>query len=222
MEKDRTLRIISVIALAVAILGVTVGFAAWSATLQIISVTTNITSGQDDAAFKNLITIGNVTCEASGSATASSTGYGSVSQDGFTWSGASVGLTKKGDSVTCEGTVSNQSSYVAYFDSITIGNGTNNKITCSLAQGATGGQGLTEACNSLRITAWANDNETSAATVMGDTVTNRTVTGIASTSIASKGTGKISFKVEYVGDGIADANFVATLPTITFGISSVD
>ena len=59
MEKERTLKIVVLVTLVIAVFGVAIGFAAWSATLQIMSVTSSVSSVQDDASFKNLIKITN-------------------------------------------------------------------------------------------------------------------------------------------------------------------
>lgn len=228
MEKDRVLRMVSVVALVVAVLGVTIGFAAWSATLKIMGVQTSVGAGQDDEVFKNKIQFTNVTCAASGSATAADTGYGSISGTGFVWENAAVGLTKQGDSVTCTGTISNSSKYIAYFSSIEIGTSNNFEIGCDFTD-STGSQGLAAACDALKLSAWIADDTTNVASIQGSTATNRIKSGITGltipaatgTSPVTPGTNTVKFKIEYAGSDVADGPFTATLPDITFGLSSV-
>ena len=219
MEKNRASRIIAVVTLCVALLGVSVGFAAWSTTLVISGAKTNVSQGDEAASFTNLLTFGTPTCTPSGEG-ATATSVGSLDSAKHTWSGATVSLSKPGDYVTCTSTVSNASAFIAYIKGIDIANA----ITCS---NTTSGQAVTGACNSLKLTVTANaGSKTSTATAQGSTVTD--ATGITGSGIPAKtgstpGTGTISFKIEYVSGGtISDADFTATLPTMTFSISTLD
>ena len=218
MEKNRITKIIAIVALCVALLSVTIGFAAWSATLVINETSASISRGNEDTAFVNLITFGTPTCTPNSGASVQSSG--TLDAASQTWTGASVTLSAPGQFVTCTSTVSNASSFIAYIKSINI----SNRINCT---NTTSGQSVSSACDSLKLSVSATANsKTSTATAQGNTVTDAlgiTGSGIPAKNGSNNGTGTISFTIEYVSGGtVSDADFTATIPSMTFVLSTLD
>lgn len=208
MEKERGAKAIALVALVVAILGLSIGFSGWTAQLSISDTQANIGGGADADSFANLIAVSNVSCnDKSTDATVENVGSASA----HSWTGTRVGLTKTGDYVTCTATVTNSSEFTAYLDDIKIAG----SIQCSGA-----GQNVQAACDALKLTVTGHGTKDSTATAQADSVTN--ALNISENSIAAEGTGTISLKVEYAGSALSDTDFVATIPSITFDYSTVD
>lgn len=209
MEKTRSTKIIAIAALVVAIVGVSVGFAAWSSTLTISSAEATVKQGSNDAAFKEKLTITAVSCdETSGSASVENVG---TFTSGYAWTGVKATLTKPNDSVTCTATVTNASDYDAYFENITIAS----QLSCSGI-----GQNVNNVCKLLRLTATGEGNSSNSATVLDTTITNQT--DIEGNYIEAGEIGKLSFKLEYTGSEVSDSDFTVIIPTMTFDFSTVD
>lgn len=215
MEKSRFTKVIAIVALFIAITGVTIGFAAWNATLTITTPSTTVKQGTSDSSFKDLLTIKSINCDTK-TGSANATNVGAISEDNFSWTGVNIELSKPNDSITCTATVENNSDYNAYFDSISIAS----QITCTGQ-----GQNVQNVCSILKLEAIGTGSSTNTASVKGTTITNETT--IANNYIAKKtegtaGTGTISFKLTYDGTEISDTDFTASIPTMTFNFSSVD
>jgi len=208
MERERSTKIIAIMALGIAVIGLSVGFASWSANLDITDSEASVSKGNNDAEFKEKLKITAVDCETvEGSGTATSTG----TFTDYNWTGAKISLTKQGDSVTCKATVSNESDFKAYFSDITIGS----SLEC-----VGEGQNVDAACNALELTVTGQGSGTSTATAKGTTITN--ATDIESNYIDTEETGTISFKLEYKDNVISDTDFKVTIPTMDFDFSTVD
>ena len=218
MEKNRVSRVILFVALCILIVGISIGFAAWSASLIIDGGSVVVSQGNSDESFKNLLSFTNPQCVPTADATVTSAGtLDSVNQ---TWSGAQVTLSRPGDSVTCTSTVQNASSFIAYLKSIDI----EKAISCT---NTTAGQSVEAACNSLKLTVSATmGSKTSTATAQGDNVVDALdikESGIPAKIATVNGEGTISFKIEYVSGGtLSDADFVATIPQMTFVLNTLD
>ena len=206
MEKERTSRIIAIVALVIAVVGVSIGFAAFNATLTISGGKVNGTQAAND--FKPNLTIVGVSCNgAEGKYNA-----GSISSDKFQWSGASVNVSSKDEEITCTATVKNNSSYIAYLDSIEL----NGNITCGAT--STSGQNIAAACAGVELEVHGNVNAVATATTSSHT----NATNLTGDYIAAGETGEISFTVTYTSSVVLDADYTATLPTMTFNYSTVD
>ena len=58
MEKNRVARMISVVAICIAVVGISIGFAAWSASLTIRSAKSTVQPGDEATSFANLLMFG--------------------------------------------------------------------------------------------------------------------------------------------------------------------
>ena len=209
MEKERGTKIIAIVALVVAVIGVSVGFAAWSATLTISGAEATVKQGSNDAAFKEKLTITGVSCdETTGGATVENVG---TFTSGYAWTGVKATLTKPNDSVTCTATVTNASDYDAYFENITIAS----QVSCNGT-----GQNVSNVCKLLKLTATGVGTSSSSATALDTAITNQS--DIAGNYIGSGETGTLSFELEYTGTAVSDSDFTVTIPIMTFDFSTID
>jgi len=210
MEKERGAKLIALVALFVAILGLSIGFAGWTAQLTISGTSAGVSGGADAGAdsFANLITVSNVSCDdKTESAIVENVGSASA----HSWTGTKVGLTKTGDYVACTATVTNSSDFIAYLDDVKIAG----SIQC---EGA--GQNVQAACDALKLTVTGHGTKDSTATAQATTITN--ATDISDNFIDADSTGTITLKLEYLGAAVSDTDFTATIPSITFDYSTVD
>lgn len=121
MERNRSSKIIAVVALVVAVFGLTLGFAAFSNTLT-ISSSAYVSPSSDNfkVGFSTSATAtatGNLTGSASGAATA-----GTATLAGTAISGIKANLTTPGETVTYTFYVRNTGEYDAFLNSITFEN----------------------------------------------------------------------------------------------------
>lgn len=121
MERNRSSKIIAVVALVVAVFGLTLGFAAFSNTLT-ISSSAYVSPSSDNfkVGFSTSATAtatGNLAGTASGSATA-----GTATLSGTAISGIKANLTAPGETVTYTFYVRNTGEYDAFLNSITFEN----------------------------------------------------------------------------------------------------
>lgn len=145
MEKERGSKVIAIVALLIAVVGLSIGFAAYSSTLVISNTSATVgaanetdfnvifsTSGTaDDTTIANLVTSASI----SGGAQAvlkETTSDFTPSMDGTTISGLSAKFTEPGQSVTYKIYAHNTGKFVAYLNSLTIG-----EKTCTANEGTT-------------------------------------------------------------------------------------
>ena len=160
MEKNRGSRVIAIIALIVAVLGLTIGFAAFSSTLN-ISSSANVKPNAET--FKVLFSSSNTSLETekiTGKTTATSgvtVGEASIVNTGTTptISGLTAGFTEPGTSVTYEFYVHNAGEYEAYLKSINYANvnGKNNPKVCTAVDTENTTSSLvSKACEDITLT----------------------------------------------------------------------
>ena len=209
MEKSNS-KIVAVAALVVAVIALSVGFAALSATLN-ISNDANITVHPANTFEANINYFGNATCTPSSEhVTVENAGTAS----GKNWSGIVVKLQEPGDYVTCEATVKNQSTFDGYLKSITA----DNNIGCTAAStdGASS-EKVTAVCGDIEMTVGVGTNGTENVTPK---ITNSAHVGLSgittNNSIAKEsGTHKVKVTVTYKTPGtLADGDIQVTLPGI--------
>ncbi len=213
MNDNKVYRIISIAALLLAAIGVTIGYAAFSNTLTISSAAE---VRPDSSAF-------NVDFSSSSSSVVANpiTPTLSTTATGFTATNATINnatdpvisnlkatFTEPGQSVTYTFYSYNAGQYVAYLNSIVF-EGTK---TCTAAQGTT--QSLVNtACNGITLSAKVGSEAattTSVATISGHTL------GINTAE-------EIEVVISYeAGSGIADGDFDVTLPDIVLTYASAD
>ncbi len=205
---NRDSKIIAIVALVVAIVGLGIGFAAFTANLTIDS-SAKVTPSA--SAFKVKFKENTLNCS-------SHTGSGSASKAGTladtSISGVEITLTKPGDSVTCTATITAEGDYTAYLTGIST-----SKLTCS-GTGTLGALG-TEACKSIKATF-----SVGAASVTSTTA-ETTATTIGNDTTLSKGgdtfgTNTFTLKVEYLSSGKpTDEALTITIPKTTLTYETV-
>lgn len=153
MEKERGAKVIAIIALLVAVVGVSVGFAAYTAQLQISNTSATVGAGsvEDfsvefstnstsiDTNIDTLVTKASVV----GATAVKATG---ASMNGTTINGLSANFTEPGQSVTYTIYAHNTGKFLAYLRSITIGS-----KTCT-ALGDTKQELVDDVCPSISMT----------------------------------------------------------------------
>ena len=209
MEKQRQIKILSIVALVLAISAMTLGFAAFSTTLN-ISSSASVTPSSADFAVKFSTSQTSLVTDAvapssktTGITTTNGTIVNSVSP---TLSNLSASFTSPGQYVEYTVYARNEGEYTAYLNNINyIGD-----KTCITSSGTT--ESLVQsACNSINITVTIEN------TTYDDT------TPISSHALA-KGAGEaVKVRLEYAENGTAvDGSFKITFPSISLVYSTID
>ena len=213
MEKNNY-KVIAVLALVISVLALSVGFASYTATLNIQGASATATAS--DTFSPNVEYQQNsLTCVKTGTQTSVvSAGEFNALTHATIWRNAAVTLSGPGDSVTCTAIVDNKSTFTAYLKSIQI----DGALTCDpVTQNATL-QNLPDACDTIDLTV-----NMGSASATSDTTgaTNATVSNGA-VSIASSGSENVSFTIAYPSNSpVTDGDFTITIPTITLNFETV-
>lgn len=215
MEKERSTKIIAIIALVVAIVGLSVGFATYTEQLQISDTSATVGAGSADdfsvefstsnteieRTFSNLIT--NAT-ENGATATQGTT----PSITSTTVSGLSANFTAPGQSVAYTLYAHNTGKFLAYLKNITIG-----EKTCEANEGTN--QSLVDlVCPSITMTV----------EVEGEEATKISVSDITNHSLAIGSNDTIKITMTYDGDAsyAADGDFKVNFGQVTLDYNYVD
>ncbi|MBO5121283.1 MAG: hypothetical protein J6C28_06340 [Bacilli bacterium] len=213
MEKERHIKILSIVALVLAIAGMSLGFAAFSTTLNISS---SATVAPDSSNFKVGFYASTTSALASeaqdhvypstnGSATATSL-Y--ISEGTTSISSLKVGFTSPGESVTYSFYVGNSGEYDAYLRAINFNNaiGANSNKVCTAGTDATDSL-VQAACNDISISVNVHD--------ITATSTSSSISGKV---LYQKTFAPITITIEYAANGNrADGPF-----SVSFGDVSLD
>ena len=218
MEKDRGSRIIAIVALLVGVVGLSIGFAAFSNTLT-ISSSAEVTP--DQSKF-------NVDFTSASSGDVSTTpiqpatknpetlvaANGTIDNSGDpTVTGLHATFTEPGQSVTYNFWAKNIGEYIAYLKSITIANATGAETykKCTAKTGTT--QSLVDAaCNGISMTVKVGE----------ENATSSSIASISGHSLAIDGFDPIIVTISYAdGSAIADGDFDVAFGDITLTYSSV-
>ena len=215
MEKNNNGKMVAIVALVVAVVALSVGFAAFADDLTIDGTATVESKNEfdDDTATNGLhyransnkcyLTNDNTKAAIDGA------NVGTLSTDA--WSGISMPLGDSANSITCEAVVENLTSYKAYLTSLAANGG----LTCT-SSGANKTSNETNVCGATTLTVKVGDVAGDTITVTNAAVTNSSTQGeIAATS----GTALVTVTVAYTG-AQTDENVTITLPTITHHYSS--
>ena len=204
MEKERSFKVIAVIALCLAVVGVTIGFAAFTTTLRIENASATVKKGSNDNF--DIHYTGTVSCTPSGSTEITETGesatggYVKGTASGLSWSGIKATLYEPGDKLTCTAGITNESIYTAYLNEISTSAG----ITCNGSAANT-----SDVCSALKSTVSIGDSS------LDITSTAATNNNITANTIAASSSGNVTFVIEYQSTGpIADDDVTVTIPTI--------
>lgn len=206
MEKNNG-KIVAVVALVVAVVSLSVGFAAFAATLTIDS---NATVKANDEFSPNVNYVqGSPKCYYTGDTTkAAIDGASAGTASGKTWTGVSVPLTTEHKSVTCEAQISNTSAYVAKLNKISI----SDYLSCA-SVAASGDDAATNVSTICPTVSAKVDVATDTATF---TSTNKAdVTSVTSTIDKDNGTEMVYLTIAYTSTVAADGDIKITVPTIS-------
>lgn len=213
--KQNSTKIVAICALFVAVIALSIGFAAYSATLTIdssatVEATNTFTPNvQYQVASKQ--------CETTGTAVVNSDGQFNDGNHATEWSGISVTLKAPGDKVKCSATVENVSAFTAYLRTIS----TSAALSCAskVASGDGVATQFADTCAALKLNINAG-GETATATSAA-AASNTTITG--KSMAATTGTMPVYFELDYpTGSAIADGDISVTVPTINFIYKTVD
>ncbi len=202
MEKSNG-KIVAVVALVIAVVSLSVGFAAFAATLT-VSSSANVTAVNDFTGNVNYTNGYTVTCKYTGTETdAEGATVGTAS--GKTWTGISIPLSAEHKSVTCTAQVHNESTYTAYLKQISIAN----TLSCAATgSGDAAATNVSTFCPTVSATlAVGSDSATFTST--NSTAVNGTG------SIATNGYATVTLTVSYTGTVTPDGDIGITIPTIS-------
>lgn len=213
MEKNNG-KIIAIVALVVAVVALSVGFAAFTDSLTIAGNAT--VTGGDNSLFAGSFGYASSPAAAcvytGGSTTAANTNAGSAS--GNSWSGISITLNDTNPSVTCTATIENTSAYDASltsFSSDTNVGCTSSTATNASAICATVQEVVTIDTNSTILTVTPSSSSSGVTGTLGGLTIPKQV-----------GTKVVSVTVSYDKTaGVPDGDITITLPTITHGYTTV-
>lgn len=214
MEKERGAKVIAIIALLVAVVGVSVGFAAYTAQLQISNTSATVGAGsvEDfsvefstngtsiDTNIDTLVTKASVV----GATAVKATG---ASMNGTTINGLSANFTEPGQSVTYTIYAHNTGKFLAYLRSITIGS-----KTCT-ALGDTKQELVDDVCPSISMTV----------KVGNESATGISVNNYTNHSLAKESSEAIVITMTYADtNSAADGDFTVDFGQIDLDYNYVD
>lgn len=214
---ERSSRIIAVVALCVAVVGLTLGFAAFSNTLTISSdanvtpdaSTFNVDFSSSNTALETnpIVPVKNPTSLVAGEATIDNTTNPTIS-------GLSATFKNPGDKVTYTFYARNVGEYIAYLNSINF----NNVASGSAPKKCTAGSGTTDT-----LVQAACDDITLSVKVGSEEETTGTKSSISGHTLAKNASEEIIVEIEYNAAGDrADGDFTVEFGDITLVYSSVD
>lgn len=223
MEKKSNGKVIAVFALAIAVLALSVGFAAFTDDLTIDGNATASASGNAfDDESNNGLNYKSATgkCYLTGDtnkAAIAGANAGNLSSGGGdgvdTWSGITVDLGATAKDVTCEAVVENKSAYKAFLTELSTAAG----LTCT-SSGANKDSNEANVCGQTTVTVSIND---------GTHADSMSITNAAAASAtktveipASSGEATVTVQIDYNG-ATTDADTTIALPTIHHKYSSV-
>lgn len=220
MEKNNNGKVVAIVALVVAVVALSVGFAAFADQLLING--TAVAKVSNNNPFDNATTGGlrykanTQKCTKTGDTTVNviSTGYSAGTLNDDSWTGINVPLTEDIPSVTCTATIENLSSYKAWLKSI----GADSGVGCT-SSGSNATANASSVCSTVNVTVQIGS-------VAGDTLSigttqptaNSSTTGAIEPNQEATATVTISYTP---ANAVYDEDVTITLPTITHDYSSV-
>lgn len=215
MERDRSAKIIAIVALCVAIVGLSVGFAAFSNELTINSNATVSPNASDfDVNFSTSNTSeldGTVIGVGTNSATAENATIDNSNSPTIT--GLKANFTEPGQKVTYSFYAHNAGKYVAYLNNVTYANVSGKTATKVCTAGVNTDTTMVEAaCNGISVSVKVG-SETYTGSM--DSITNH--------SLGLDGYEEVVVTIEYASDASrADGDFEVAFGNITLTYDSVD
>lgn len=225
MEKDRSSKVIAIVALLVAVVGLSVGFAAFTRDLTISSDAAVSPENNMKVLFSSSGTeqlAGTVTgvvtpTPVEGGENQPSADVATIASDGSTTiSGLKANFTKPGQTVTYEFYAHNDGAFDAYLTTITFKTVDGTQLReCNVTEGTTA-EYATNACNDITLNVTVGE-DTSVIT------TDTSETGITNHLLAKGAYEKVVVTISYpTGSDVSDGDFDVEFGDITFTYSSVD
>ena len=219
MEKNNNGKVVAIVALVVAVVALSVGFAAFADQLTIDGSATVKGANAFDATTGNGLEYLSTSpeCHATDDSSSVTTSpYTAGGASGDTWSGISVPLTTAHPSVTCTATVQNNTAYLAHLTGIATTTG----ISC-VSSGTNKTTNETNICGATTVTVQVGSVATDKIEFGTSSASNTSTTGtIAAKNGSTPGTATVTVIIAYTNTAVADEDVVVTLPTITHSYSS--
>lgn len=219
MERERGSKIIAIIALCVGIVGLSLGFAAFSSNLKISSSATVSPAATnfnvDFSSSSTAIEAGQITATPTGGATADKATISNTSIDSSI-SGLKAKFTEPGQTVTYSFYAFNESPYAAYLKTVTFNNatGSDKNKKCTAGAGASASY-VDSACEgiSIKVEVGADANKT-------EYITSKS--GITEKNMIAKNASvPVVVTITYAeGSAEADGDFTVEFGDIAFAYSS--
>ena len=213
--ENKSGKIIAIVALAVAVVALSVGFAAFADTLTINGTATTTANGNafDDTTTGGLrYKSGSAKCYLTSDNTKAALANATVGTlDDDSWSGIMVPLGDSANNVTCEAVVENNTNYIAYLTTLA----SNGPITCA-SDGANATANANAVCAATTVNVAVSTNTNDKITFSNTAATLSPGNG----NIAANGTATVTVNIVYAG-ATTDNDVTITLPTITHDYSSV-
>ena len=214
---ERSSRVIAVIALCVGVVGLTLGFAAFSNSLTIsssASVTPDASTFNVDFSSSNDSVVAGKVSPVTNPGTVVGTDATIDNTNAPTISNLSATFTKPGDSVTYTFYARNAGEYEAFLKSINF----NNVASGSTTKKCTAGGGTTDA-----LVQAACESITLSVKVGSESAVTGTTADISGHSLAKNSSETIVVKIEYTAGGaLADGDFTVEFGDVSLTYSSVD
>lgn len=216
MEKDRGTKTMAIVALMVAVVSLSVGFAAFSSALNVSSSATvspvATTFNVDFSSSSSGVETNSITPTVTGDATATNATISNTGDPTIT--GLAATFTAPGQSATYTFYAYNAGEYLAYLNSITFANasGGSSFRVCTAGDGATDTL-VQAACDDISVSI----------KVGSESATTGSVASIAGHSLAVGAGEEIVVTISYASDGDrADGDFTVAFGDITLKYDSVD
>ena len=220
MEKNNG-KIIAIVALFVAVVALSIGFAAFTDTLTIEGSAT-VQKGTDtfDGSFQYDST-SEETCTLAGGGAITGT-YSAGTSSGDSWSGISVpiGTTSGTNSVVCTATVKNTSAYDAYLKTITI----TGPLTCTTGTGDDAASNMAAVCDHVTATVQVGSTAANSLAITTASTASTSATGLNQKVDKTSGSVDVTVTItyDYTNGPVPDGDVTVTLPTISHNYTTVN
>lgn len=203
MGKDKGTKVIAIVALIIAVLGMTIGFASYSRTFSISTTSDSVVKKGVDAFSTGLFLS---TTEGNGTVT-----------DETTWSGLTGTITSTEKAISYSATLNNQTDYVAYLKSISSNSG---KLVCTAVNPADTNASLVQAaCEGLTLTIDVGDYS---GTITKSQALASSNLNDGSYIVGKQSTSTVTMTLTLSDDAVMpDGDFYVTIPAITFDYTSL-
>ena len=220
MEKNNG-KIIAIVALFVAVVALSIGFAAFTDTLT-INGTATVQKGADafDGSFK-YDADSEETCTLAGGGAITGT-YNARTSSDDSWSGITVpiGTTSGTNSVVCTATVKNTSNFDAYLKTITI----TGPLTYTTGTGDDAASNVDAVCDHVTATVQVGSTPSNSLAITTSSTSSSAATNL--NQKVDKNTGSVDVTVtityDYTTGPVPDGDVTVTLPTISHNYSTVN